>query len=144
VAIDLVQDVFAKYWDCLTKGMSISNDRAFIFTIARNRIIDWYRKRKTISLEGLAVNEDNEQIEEFFIVEDNAKGALEMDSEGRFLISKIRDLPATSQQALYLRYVEGMSPKEIGTILNIKENAVSVRIHRGLEELRKITGYELQ
>jgi RNA polymerase sigma-70 factor (ECF subfamily) len=140
VALDLTQDVFTRFWDSLIRGASIGNDKAFLFTIARNSIIDWYRKKKSLSLEGM--QEENDDPEEFAIIGDDAKSAIELDAEGRFLIDKIRDLPHTSQQVLYLRYVEGMKPKEIAETLGIQTNAVSVRIFRALEELRKLTGYD--
>lgn len=140
-AIDLAQEIFMRYWDNLAKGTKITNDRAFLFTIARNIIIDWYRKKKAISLESLA--EGNEDGEEFALVEDNAKGVLELSSESRFLFDKLKSLSKTSQHVLYLRYVEDLNIKEIAEILKINEGAASVRIHRGIEELRKITGYEL-
>lgn len=142
IAIDLAHDVFTKYWDSLIQGMIVSHDKAFLFTIARNRIIDWYRRKKPVSLDAL--QEQEEWSEGLLPGSDNAKGALEMDTESRFLISKIRELSATAQQVLYLRYIEDLKPKEISDILHIKESAVSVRIHRGLNELRKVTGYEIR
>lgn len=145
MALDLTQDVFIRYWDALVRGTPIAHDKAFLFTIARNIIIDWYRKKKSVSLEGLqeargTTGEENN--EEFGLVEDNAKYTLELETESRFLLDKIKALPPTSQQVLYLRYIEDLGPKEIAEALNIRENTVSVRIHRALEELRKITGYE--
>jgi RNA polymerase sigma-70 factor (ECF subfamily) len=140
VALDLVQDVFMRYWDSLIRGTDVANDKAFLFTIARNGIIDWYRKKKALSLEAL--QEENDDPEEFAQIEDDASQILELSAESRFLIDKIRDLPHTSQQVLYLRYIEDLKPKEIGEILDIQENAVSVRIFRALEQLRKITGYD--
>ncbi len=140
VAIDLTQDVFMRYWNSLTAGTDVENDKAFLFTIARNCIIDWYRKKKTLSLEGL--QEENEDTEEFAIIDDDAKTVQEFGAEGRFLLTKIKELPPTAQQILYLRYIEDMKIPEIAQVLGIHENAVSVRIHRGLEELRKITGYD--
>lgn len=141
VAIDLTQDVFMRYWDSLIKGTNVINDRAFLFTVARNSIIDWYRKKKAVSLEGL--QEESDDPEEFALLEDNAKGALEMSTESRFLLDKIKSLSPTSQQILYFKYIEDLKPKEIAEILKIKENTVSVRIFRALEELRKVTGYDI-
>ncbi|MDD5164932.1 MAG: sigma-70 family RNA polymerase sigma factor [Candidatus Pacebacteria bacterium] len=141
VAIDLTQDVFMRYWDNLIKGNNIQNDKAFLFTVARNIIIDWYRKKKSISLDAL--QEENDDPEEFALIEDNAKGALELSTESRFLLDKIKSLPHTSQQVLYFKYIEDLKPKEIAEILHIKENAVSVRIFRALEDLRKLTGYDI-
>ena len=143
-ALDITQDVFTKYWDALSEGQKIKSDRALIFTIARNLIIDHYRKTKSVSLDALTEsNEDDEEknIEEFIVMENNKKYEIELETEGRFLINKIIELPKAYQQIIYLRYAEGMNPKEIAKIMGISENAASVRIHRGIEELRKITGY---
>ena len=141
-AIDLTQDIFMRYWDNLSRGVKIDNDRAFLFTVARNIIIDWYRKKKSISLDAL--QEDVENPEEFVVVEDGAKIDLELSAEARFLLDKIKVLNPKIQQILYLRYVEDLKPGEIGKILGIKDNAVSVRIFRALAELRKVTGYDIE
>jgi hypothetical protein len=36
-----------------------------------------------------------------------------------------------------------MSPPDIGKALGISTNAASVRLTRGIEELRQITGYDI-
>jgi DNA-directed RNA polymerase specialized sigma24 family protein len=69
-------------------------------------------------------------------------GSMDTGAEGRFLLEKINELSPTSRDPVYLSYVEGLSPGEIGDILGISANATSVRINRGIAELRKITGYE--
>lgn len=140
VALDITQDAFTKYWDTLSKGQDIKNDKALIFTITRNLIIDYYRKKKSVSLEAL-IETDNGEVEEFVLEKDDKKNEIEIETEGRFLINKIQALPKSYQQIIYLRYVEGMSPEEISKILGISVSATSVRIHRGIEELKKITGY---
>ncbi|MGH7249871.1 MAG: RNA polymerase sigma factor, partial [Minisyncoccia bacterium] len=62
-------------------------------------------------------------------------------AEGRYLLDKINELSPTFKEPVYLRFVEGLSPPEIGIILGISANAASVRVNRGILELRKITGY---
>ncbi len=61
-AIDTVQESFMKLWDALEKcrkdGTQIESQRAMLFAIARNLIIDWYRKKKSISLDVLMDVED--------------------------------------------------------------------------------------
>ena len=142
IALDITQDAFTKYWDYLCEGKLIENDRALIFTITRNLIIDYYRKKKSISLEALAEINEDENVEEFVILEGNEKDKLELETEARFLIDKIKELPKSYQQAVYLRYVEDMNPEEIAKVLEVSVSAASVRIHRGIEELKKITGYK--
>ena len=142
MALDITQEAFTKYWDALAAGQNVKNDKALIFTIVRNLIIDYYRKKKSLSLEALMENEDGESFEEFVLEPSNKKYEIELETEGRFLINSIKNLPKSYQQIMYLRYVEGMNPDEISKILGISINATSVRIHRGIEELKKITGYD--
>ncbi len=140
-ALDITQEAFTKYWDVLAGGQKINNDRALIFTIARNLIIDYYRKKKSVSLEAMTETEDGENFEDFILVEDNKKYEIELETEARFLINKIIELPKSYQQVVYLRFVEDLSPNEIAEILGVSVSAASVRIHRGIEELKKLTGY---
>ncbi|MEK7609789.1 MAG: RNA polymerase sigma factor [Patescibacteria group bacterium] len=139
-AVDLVQEIFTRFWQNINSG-TIEYPRAFLFKVARNAIIDWYRKKKSISLESMADLETQEPYEQ---IHDSAILDSRLDGEGRFLISKIRDLGSGYRDAIYLRYVEGLSPPEIAEILGISTNAASVRINRGIEELRKLTGYDIE
>ena len=43
---DLTQEVFMRYWQALAGGREMTNTRSFLYTIAQNLIIDWYRKKK--------------------------------------------------------------------------------------------------
>lgn len=141
IAVELTQEAFTKYWDELTKGKKIENARALLFRIIHNLVIDWYRKKKSISLEALAEASETDT-EEFIRPEDGAKIDLEMETESRFLLEKINNLSKSYRQAIYLKYVEGMDNSEIAKVLGIKESAAAVRVHRGIEELKKITDYK--
>jgi DNA-directed RNA polymerase specialized sigma24 family protein len=44
---------------------------------------------------------------------------------------------------VHLRFIEGLSPPEIGEAMGISAGAASVRVSRGLSELKKITGYDV-
>ncbi len=138
-ARDITQEAFLRLWQTLQKGDEIKNTRAFLFTVTHRLVIDWYRKKKSISLESIMYKDgelDYEPMDEKTIHSSSLK------AEGRYLLDKIHDLSATSRDPIYLSFVEGLSPKEIGDILGISANATSVRINRGLMELRKKTGYE--
>lgn len=139
VALDLMQDTFMRFWDTLSQGKrDIQNERAFLFTVARNCIIDWYRKKKSLSLDALAekINVDAE------VFLGTTGDAIETEVEAKQLMEKIQKLDPSYQQVVYLRYVEGLGPKEIAGIVEESVNVVSVRIHRGIQQLRKIAGYD--
>ena len=140
VAIDLMQDTFMRFWDVLSQGgKKIKNKRAFLFSIARNGIIDWYRKKKTLSLDSLT-EKAGENSDIFPHTEERKE--IEMAHEATFLIERIREIEPSYQQVVYLRYVEGLGPKDIAEIIGESVNVVSVRIHRGIAQLRKIAGYD--
>ncbi|KKT00994.1 MAG: ECF subfamily RNA polymerase sigma factor [Candidatus Nomurabacteria bacterium GW2011_GWF2_43_8] len=139
-ALDITQETFLRLWRSLfEKKEEIRNSRAFLFTVAHRLIIDWYRKKKSISLESIMHKEEGET--EYEPVDEKTSDGFGLEAEGRYLLDKIGELSPTSRHPVYLRFVEGLSPEEIGKILGISANAASVRVNRGLSELRKKTGY---
>ena len=144
VALDLAQDTFVRFWNSITKNetdaANIKNERAFLFTIARNLIIDWYRKKKSVSLEALTEGSE-ESGGSTMQFSDSSKADLERLGEARHLMGKIKDIDPIYQQAVYLRFVEDLKPKEIADILGESANVISVHINRGLKQLRDLAGY---
>lgn len=137
-ALDLTQETFLRLWQSLQEDKVIRNEKAFLFTVAHRLVIDWYRKKKSISLESLTQNEESS----YDPADEGSRKNLDYGPEGRFLIEKIDELSPTYRDPLYLYFIEDMSPGEIGNILGITKNAASVRINRGVMELRKKTGYD--
>lgn len=132
-ALDLTQEAFIRLWDAFAEGKKLDNPRAFLFTVARNLIIDYYRKKKSLSLDALAENSENKY--------DPPSNISEIvNAEARYLIEKIQELDPPYRQAIYLRYVEEMMPKEIAEITGESVNTISIRITRGMEKLRKLVG----
>lgn len=130
-ALDITQETFLRLWKNLSEQKEIQSERAFIFSVARNLVIDWYRKKKSVSFEDLSTDEEGYDPSDGMTL-----NHLELRADGRLLVDKINELPETYRQPVYLRYVEDLSPPEIGEILGITANAASVRINRGIEELR--------
>jgi RNA polymerase sigma-70 factor (ECF subfamily) len=143
-AMDITEEAFLRLWQNLLIGKEIVNIKAFLFTVTRNLIIDWYRKKKSIPFKDMKDNTINEEDLGYDPSDEMTTNILETGAEGRYLIEKINELNKTYRQPVYLRFVEDLSPREIGKILDISENAVSVRINRGLLELRKKAGYNTE
>jgi RNA polymerase sigma-70 factor (ECF subfamily) len=138
IALDITQDVFTKFWSSYMRNGKVEYPRALLFRIARNSIIDWYRKSKSESLDQMIeLNED----ELFFEpIDENAERKIDLSAEARFAIEKIKLLSAEYREVVYLRFVEDLKPQEISEIVGITPNAVSVRLTRGMEELRNMMG----
>lgn len=131
-AQDLVQDTFSRYWQVLRKDPDISHPRALLFTIARNRVTDWYRKKKETSLDKL----QDDGVE--FTGETRAD--VERDAQYAEILKAIDTLDEPSREALLLRYTEGWSPAEIAQLNDESANAVSVRLNRAIKKLQERLG----
>lgn len=138
-AMDIVQETFLRLWQSLLQGKEILNNRSFLFTVARHLVIDWYRKKKSVSLDNMMY--EGREGEYDVIDQGTTEFNLSSLAEGRYLLDKINKLAPSYRDPLYLHFVEDLSPPEIGEILGISANAASVRINRGIAELRKIAGY---
>lgn len=136
-ALDLTQEAFARLWNSMVFGKKVENPRALLFVVARNLIIDWYRRIKPVSIEGLS-REDGEI--EFDFPDERATVEIEISSDARRALLLVNKLEPHYREVIYLRYVEDLQPKDIAKILKINPNTVSVRLTRGMEALRKIMG----
>lgn len=130
LARDISQDTFMKVWQYAGKGEKIANLKAFLFTTAKNLIIDQYRKKKATSLDNL--------MEQGFDVGTEIDGNMIDKLDGERALQLLGSIPEKYRDAIYMQYVEGLSVKEIAEISGETENNISVRIHRGLQKLRSI------
>ena len=108
---------------------------AWVYSIARNRIIDSSRKRdRTIRPQA--------ELEEAFWIPGNQN--LERDfeaSEGvKKIIDQINKLPAAQAEVLMLKVVGDLKIEEIAKIVKKNTNSVRVLAHRGLTGLKIAMG----
>ncbi len=128
LAEDLTQEVFTRYWQALAQGKQMTNDRSFLYTIAQNLVIDWYRKKKSASLDALQ--------DSGYDPADTREISAEDQAAYTQVLAVIGDLEEKDKEALLLRYVEGLDPKDIAALWGESANAVSVRINRALRKVR--------
>ncbi len=127
-AEDMTQEVFTRFWNSLREGKDITNARAFLYTIANNLAKDWYKRKKSESLDkhldaGLAP-----------VSRDLSPETL---SEYQEVLVAMADLEERDRQVLYLRFVEGFEPREIAEMINETPNNVSVRLNRAMVKLKQ-------
>lgn len=140
-ALDATQEVFYKIWNEIVKDpkkfQEIQYFRAFLYRIARNTIIDMTRKKTSTPLSFL-VNTSNEETVSHLEPIDITDSKL--DPEQHHIVSEVIDylelLDPHHREILTFRFLHDMSISDIADILNISENATSVRIHRALDHAR--------
>jgi RNA polymerase sigma-70 factor (ECF subfamily) len=127
---DLVAQVFLKAWENLERyKMGSSPFIAWLYTIARNLVIDHYRTKKSaLPLEeAIALPSDLEMPDE--------------EAQTRFDLQAMRDalqfLTSDQQQALILKYIAGLPNDSIAKIMKKQEGTIRGLQMRALQTLSK-------
>jgi RNA polymerase sigma-70 factor (ECF subfamily) len=127
---DLTSIVFEKALDNFER---YSSDKAafstWIFSIARNTLIDYYRtnaKKQTESLD-----------ESFDIMseDDSPNEELEKKEEREYLRRCLLKLPAEEQEIIRLKFAAEFNNRQIAKILGLSESNVGVKLFRSLKKL---------
>ena len=135
-AIDIVHDTFTKVWSYVRTGHEIEQFRPFLYKVLNNLIIDSYRKKRESSLDALF---EKEGIDEgtFDELSESTVESLAATLDGKRAFALLDTLNEEYREVIILRFVDGLGPKEISELIETSENIVSVRLHRGLAQLRK-------
>ena len=123
-----MQDVFMKTWEYLSNGKQVDNLRAFLYRVANNMVIDHSRKKKETSLDAM--------MDEGFEPVGNGIRHTTLAAEVGQMLELLDRLDEKYREPVRMRYLEELTPKEIASVLGESENVVSVRIHRGIAQLR--------
>jgi RNA polymerase sigma-70 factor (ECF subfamily) len=137
---EVSEDLFQEVWIRVMRRGSQYNGKArfdtWIFTIARNLVIDLSRKRTMASLDEMC--EGSEDSRPFEIVQDGP-GPLEefQYRENASEVSTVmQTLEPSYREVLTLRFQEEMSLEEIATVTRAPLSTVKSRLYRGLAALK--------
>lgn len=128
-AEDITAEVFVKAF----RGLHGFRDQAkpvtaWLFRVARNEMIDHYRKR---ARRIAAASIDAQQIEHAGRYDPIEASGLVMD-----LTQALRELGEARREAVLLRLVGGLSTREAAQAMNIPEGTLRSHLHYGIKELR--------
>ena len=136
-ASDITQEVFIKVWKNMGNfDIHKSSFKTWLFTIARNTITDYLRKKKMIVFSDMN-NEDEEFTE---TIKDEVllpSEAMEKLEDKEYLNNLLDKLPDNYKEVLMLYYQEEMTFAEIGESLNRPLNTVKSWHRRALIKLRE-------
>ncbi|HEX7064107.1 MAG TPA: RNA polymerase sigma factor SigW [Bacillales bacterium] len=138
-AEDLGQEAFLRAYLNIDSYDSSKKFSSWLFRIATNLSIDRLRKKKPdyhldaeiAGSEGLTMY--SRLAADGDLPEDQVV-SLELQET---IQEEIMQLPPKYRSAIIMKYIEDLSLKEIGEVLNIPVPTVKTRIHRGREALRK-------
>jgi RNA polymerase sigma factor (sigma-70 family) len=130
---DLLQDVYVRVCEAALKQQPDS-PRAFVFTTARNLLIDHVRHARVIPIE-IADDLDAYGIADDEPGPERSAGARE---ELRRLSAALDRLPPRCREVVVLRRIEGMSRAQIASRLGIAESTVAEHLAKGMSTLADI------
>ncbi len=133
-AEDILYDVFVVAFEHEQELLLMleGEQRAWLWTIARNKMIDYHRRRQRrqlIPLEHLAEMEGHDGEPE--------QAFLQREEQDRLQVY-IQSLSALQQEVLQLRFSGGLRCAEIATVLNKREGAIRTLLSRAVDALRKV------
>ena len=127
-AEDVVAQVFLDVLQGLAGYRSQGHFTAWLFTIARRRSADFYRRRQP----GLPIEEAATLCDPA----PDAANALARKEDLAFLARLLRELGEAERELLRLRFAAGLSFGEIAAVLGRGESAVKMSYYRLLERLQ--------
>ena len=109
---------------------------AWLFTIARNLVIDWQRQKKMQSLDALTDPEQGAPKEFPALNEPSPLHLVLTQEEKTGVHASLERIPAVYREVLVLRFHEELGLEEIAGVLSAPLSTVKSRLYRGLEALR--------
>ncbi|MCE3227743.1 MAG: sigma-70 family polymerase sigma factor [Bacteroidota bacterium] len=143
LAEDIFQDTFFKVIQTLKKGQYNEEGKflPWVLRIARNLIIDHFRRAKRMPPVPTYVNEDGEEISVFNMIaseDDISNSSQEMAKFKRNIRDLINELPADQREVVVMRTYYDMSFKEIADFTNVSINTALGRMRYALINLKKM------
>ncbi len=144
ISEDLAAEVFIKVYKNIDKAnLSKETIGPWIYRIARNTLIDHYRKEvkksEEISMDRYFETRGGDKfMNSIYDRSDPQRVADGLDFNNEKLLDSLNSLPALQRQVILLRYVEEMDYRSIGMIMNRSENSVRAIKFRALLKLKEV------
>ena len=138
VAEDILQDVFSELVEAERLMQPIEQIGAWLFRVARNRITDWFRRKKPESLEAHEDADTGESWEELLPSPDDGPDALyAREVMLNELTEAIQELPEPQRAVFIAHEVDGTSFRELAEQTGESVNTLLSRKHAAVRHLRK-------
>jgi RNA polymerase sigma-70 factor (ECF subfamily) len=133
--VDLRQDVYVRVYEAAEAGLPV-NAKAFVFTVARNLLIDRARHRQVATVVALAPNGELPDVIDELCPERHAMGRQDI----HCLEQAFAALPPRCREVVELRKIAGLSQRDVAAQLGITEGSVEKQIAKGIRFLAAALG----
>lgn len=132
IAEDLTSKVFLKGWEAYKNQKEILNPGAFLYKIASNAVVDYYREKgrtKIVSAENVSYVAD---------LKASPQDIAMLSSDVNIVKSAIQKLKKDYQDIIVWHYLDDMPIAEVAKVMNKPEGTIRVMLYRGLKKLKGI------
>ncbi len=133
LAEDLTSEIFIKLLEHIDSfDESKSKLKTWIFTITRNHLIDYFRRKKISTV----------QLNSKQIINSLSKDNLQKIEEDLMIIEILKNLNKLKneeKEIILYRYMHELTIQEISKIFNITKNNTKVKLHRAIKKLKQLT-----
>ena len=143
-AEDVLQDVFAELVESYRMLKPVEQAAAWLFRVARNKITDLYRRRKTVSLEnemaayGADGNENSLLLADLLPAADDApENRLLRETLMEALSEALAELPVAQRQVFIWHELEEKTFREMEQETGVPLKTLISRKHYAVQHLRK-------
>jgi RNA polymerase sigma-70 factor (ECF subfamily) len=137
---EMAEDLFQETWmRVLVRGSQFNGNSRFdtwLFTIARNLVIDLRRRKSMASLEEMCENSEDERPFELPSQEKTPFEHLCTLESGQLVADALLTLDPLHREVLVLRFHEELSLEEISRVTRAPLSTVKSRLYRGLASLK--------
>jgi len=133
-AEDLTQEIFLKLHGQLSKYDASKNFTAWFLTLAKNTLIDEYRRTKWEKRQ----RDDYDERLHAASDADDPERALAREESRRLLWAGLNALPSDMRMAVILKEIQGKKYEEVADILGLPVGTVKSRINRARLQLARI------
>lgn len=129
-----IQELFIYIFESHTRLSKVQNVKAYLFRSFQRRLLLQLNKERKISN---AEDIDSHQQEFFFLAEDFL---LKESQQSQSLAAILNELPWQQREAIYLRYYNNLSTKEIAEVMGLANQTVLNTLYIALKKVRKKLG----
>ena len=137
-AENIVQDTFLYLWEHLDLLKDIEHLDAFLFTLIKNRCLNFLKHQSYIQAKtcSLKADEELEYQLNLYALEQFDEAVSSIPEVENLLSQTMQKLPERCREIFLLSRIEGLKYKEIAERLNISVNTVENQISIALRKLR--------
>jgi len=137
-AEDLLQETFLRLVRGLGKYREKDRFEVWLFRLARNLLIDYWRKRKLIRAGDLGGDDGDGWLIETQAGGDDPVEALAGMEARDELQAALARLSPEQRETILMRYFSGLSFEEIARTSDVPLGTALARVHRGLKQLKQL------